>query len=373
MIDIANQIGNLLVKYLPYTDTSSIGYDFPVEDVLIENEKVTLTLSQDDYTSVKSIMDGGNYFFTTHGFYTKNNIISFEPYNGGIGDYFAIEVKFEKALILSQNQQVTLKGFTDTEYNITYKVIRILAANRYVLYPITTVPLNAISSGLGYYPVQYTEGFNDIVELTDEGSNQVSFDIDVDSYYYVDSTSKLDLLENIKIYYYLDNIKVIDAEVFEQNIGQGDNLDYIIVDTASLSGTPMRSRNQSYDSDYYSTNRSGSFDKNYTINIKYLMQRRSDDPNNQTTSGSDIAQKQMDMQKTLTSILRTPLEGDSSLKFTAMTILSDEVEKRVTAGKVLINFPVGFVATYFNDILLKNDIKSYPIDFLQVNNDTLSF
>lgn len=374
MIDVANQIGNLLTKYLPYTELSTIGYEFSATNVDIAASKITLTFSQNDYTTIKCIMaKNANSIFTTSGFYTKNNIISFVPYNGGIGDYYAMQAKFERGCNLKVGDEITLKGFTDTQYNITFKVINKINENTFTLYALEDIDILQVFSGLGYYPFQYTEGFNDIISLIDEGSNQFSFQVDEDSYYYVNSSSKLDLKENIKIFHYLDTIKVIDAATFQENLEQSDNLEYLIIDTTSLVGSPLRSQIQTSDSDYYSTNRNGSFDQNFTINLKYLLQRNADDSNNQTSSGSDIVDKQMKMHQVLTSILRTPLEGDSKLRFSAITISQGSVEERISNGKVIINYQLGFVANYFNDIMITNNIKSYPINQIKINNDLLNF
>lgn len=374
MIDVGNQIVNLLTKYLPYTNLSGIGYDFPVESVVIAEGKVTMTVGDDDYTSIKSIMtNDANFSFTTHGFYTKNNIISFSAYNGGLGDPYAFEVKFERSIILKVSSEITLKGFTDDTYNITYKIASKISSNTYVFYSDDIASIEDVTTGLGYYPVQYNQELNDIVTLTDEGDNQFSFEFDADSYYNIDSEDELDLTENIKIFYYSQNVKVIDFITFQENLLESDNAEYLIIDSTILVGTPKRSSTQTSDSDYYATNRSGSFEKNFTLNIKYLLQRKSDDSDNQTTSGSDLIEKQINMHKALTSILRTPLEGDSTTTFSAITILQDSVEERISSGKTIINYQLGFVATYYDSIMLDNYIKCYPIDQLKVNDDLLVF
>jgi len=375
MIDIANQIGNLLIKYLPYTAAASMGYQFPVSDVAIDGDKVTLTLSSEDYAAVQSRMtDNNNSSFTVNGFYTRCNITSFTTYNAGVGDSFAFEATFDRAPGFKINEEITLKGFTDAQYNIPYKAIRKLSSNKFILYASEDVDIENVTVGLGYVPIQYTEGFNDVVSLTDEGSNQFSFIVDADSYYYVDSVDKLDLLDQVKIFDYLNTVKVIDAKVFQENLESADgNTSYLIVDSSSLSGSPARRSSQKFDSDYFLMNRNGAFEKNFIINVKYLLQRVTDEEGEQTSSGSDIAAKQMDMHKALTSILRSPLDGDDTTRFSAITIQRDFVEDRVSGGRVVISYELGLVACYRDDIMIKTNIKSYPIEKLKINKDLLVF
>lgn len=374
MIDIGNQICNMLMKYLPYTEAESLGNKFDVQNIEIDGSKVKLTLLPNDYTAVKQIMTNeSNYSFTTFGIYHKANIISFKAYNAGIGDAFAYEVKFDKVINFKIGEEIVLKGFTNSIYNIAYKVIKKMGSNKVVLYPSVDLPFVDVTTGLGNYPVSYTEGFNGLFVFQDEGSNKISYQIDQNSYYYADSVSKLDLLSGIKLYYYSDAVKLIDFQTFQENLQQGNNLSYLIIDSKSLQTELIRNNRQAYDTDFYSVNRSGSFDKNYSLSIKYLMQRVIDDTQNQTSSGSDIMEKQMMIGKALTSVLCSPLAGDSSIKFTSLVVAQEAIEETIVAGKIVMDFKIGFVATYYNDIMLRNDIDSYPINSVKINNDVIVF
>jgi hypothetical protein len=361
------------MKYLPYTEAASLGNGFDVQDIEVDGSKVSLTLLPNDYTQVKAIMTNDeNYTFTTYGVHHKANIVSFKPYSE-IGDPYAYEVKFDKAVRFKNYEEITLQGFTNPIYNIPYKIIKNIKSNIIILYPSEDLPFTQVTTGLGYYPVSYTEGFNGLFVFEDEGSNKISYQIDEDSYYYEDDAAKLDLTKPIKLYYYSDSVKLIDFRTFQENLKQENNLSYIIIDSTSLQTELMRGNRQGYDTDFYSVNRSGSFDKNYVLNIKYLMQRYVDDNNNQTSSGSDVMEKQMMVGKALTSILSSPLTGDDTVKFTALVVAQEGVDEAVVAGKTVLQFRIGFVATYFNDIMLHNDIDSYPIDSVKLNNDVIVF
>lgn len=368
-IDISNQITNLLRKYMPFTGYD-IGWKFLVDSVVIDEDLVTLTLPSENYDVIKAFIDGGNNSFVTSGFYIKNNITIFKTEANY--PYYFFDVSFENFHNLSNGQTIELKGFTDIQYNTTYKVIEVKSTKRAILFN-EDISFVDVSSGLGFLPVQYTEGFNDIVNLTDEGSNQVSFLVDNNMKLYVDDASKLDLDFDIYVHYYQDHIKPIDFETFSENIADNGNEEYIIIDTASLVGRPFRSRNQSFDNDYYSTNRGGMFSKNFTLNINYLLNRKTDDNSNQTSSGSDIIEKQIEIHKILTSILNTNLKGDEKIDYSAPVITDDGVSDSIVSGKTVITYALGFVATYYDKIMVKANNKVYDIKSLKINDDVLNF
>lgn len=375
-IDYANQIANLIKELSPYSSLE-IGNKFQATSVDIDSEKVYLEFDVDNYTYLKSLItsvSNPNTEFTISGFYLKNRILSFSAHPDTATFQYAFLVEFEKPHKLKTDQEITLKDFTNTSYSIEYKVLRVIDSYFVILYPKTTVTITNITSGLGYLPVAYTFGLNGIKTLSDEGSNILSYEIDEDEYLVVTDVEDIDEDYDIFLHDYNENIKVVALETFMSNLTDASTRDYLIVDTTSLSGTQNRSRSNRQDSSYNAYDRTGFFEKNYTINLHYLLERNVDDNNNQTTSSSDVTKKQVEMHDSLISILRESLEDGSNKIFTSLTILSDGPSIIIPEGRVRIPYTLGFSIFYNSDILIEKDDKnSYKINSLKINNNVVDF
>ena len=103
------------------------------------------------------------------------------------------------------------------------------------------------------------------------------------------------------------------------------------------------------------------------------MQRDIDDANNQTGSGSDIADKQVKMFEALTSIIRRPLDSGSDKLMSSITISDDSVPDVTSEGRAVILYELNFVANYLSDVMLNIDTENvYPINSLKINENELN-
>lgn len=375
-IDYANQIANLIKELAPYSNLT-IGDKFQATSVEISGGKVFLEFETDNYNYLKSLITDAtnpNSQFTISGFNLKNEIKNFSTHPESSLFKYAFLVEFDKPHKLSTEDTISLKGFTNTAYNTEYKVLKIIDSFFAVLFPKTTVDVIDITSGLGYIPTFYTAGMNGVKILSDEGANTLSYEYDVDDYLSVSSIDDIDQDYDIFLNYYNDNIKVIDLQTFISNLTDSTTSEYLIIDTSSLVGSQKRSRSNNQDNGYNSYGRIGYFEKNYSLTLHYLLERNQDDINNQTTSGSDIVKKQVEMHDSLLSILRESLEDESNTKiFTSLTIVSDGPPITVSEGRIRIPYELSFSVFYNNDILIKKEESGYKINSLKINNDTVDF
>lgn len=372
-VSYSNQIANLIAKYLPYTD-STLGDKYQAQSFSVETGKMTMTFDSQDYSIISSIIndvESPNSVFTITGFYLKNNITSFEAYPEDSSFPYGFKVVFDYPHKLKKGQTITLKGFADNTYNIEYSVMK--SENSYEAYLYTElIPIATVETGLGYIPVQYTEGLNDIQIITDEGSNQISFTFDENLYFVKNDINDIDTDFLPYLTYYGTYLVAINATTFFQNLSDSSIFEYLIIDTSSLNISPIRSTSNTSDSAYNSYSRSGYFDSNNAINLVYVLERNEDDVNNQTKSGSDIDLKQIEMFDQLTSILRTPLNGDLTKILSSMTITNSFVDQDISEGRVVITYEIQFKSSYQNSIMLEIEAtNSYPINSINYNENII--
>lgn len=376
-IDYANQIANLIKQLAPYSNLG-IGDSFQAISVEINSNKVYIELESENYQYLSSLIndtENPNNQFTVSGFYLKNYIKNFLAHPDSSIFKFAFVVDFKYPHKFKTDQEISLKGFTNSVYSTDYKVLKIIDAYTAILYPISAVPIVDISSGLGYIPTNFTVGLNGIKTFSDEGTNTISYEIDPSDFYTVASIDDVDQDYDIFVNYYNENVKVLDLQTFLTKLTDSTTTPYLIVDTTSLSGSQNRSRSNRQDSGYNSYGRVGFFEKNYTITLNYVLERNTDDSNNQTSSGSDIVKKQVDMHDALLSILRESLEESSGNKiFTSLTIISDGPPITVSEGRFRIPYELGFTVFYNSDILLdKDENEIYKINSVKFNNNVVDF
>lgn len=376
-IDYANQIANLIKELAPYSNLT-IGDKFQAISVEIDAGKVFLEFEEENYDYLKSLITDAtnpNSQFTISGFHLKNGIKSFLAHPNSSTFKYAFLVEFEKPHKLTTDQIITLKGFTNPSYNSEYKVIKVIDSFFAVIYPKNSVSIVNVNTGLGYIPTAFTAGMNGIKTLEDEGDNILSYEYDVDDYLSVNAIENIDQDFDIFLSNYNDNIKVIDLQTFIGNLTDPTTSEYLIVDTSSLVGSQKRSRSNNQDNGYNAYGRIGYFEKNYSLTLHYILERNQDDNNNQTTSGSDIIKKQVEMHDELLSILRESLEDENSNKiFTALTIVSDGPPIVVSEGRFRIPYELAFSVFYNADVLInKDDKNSYKISTLKINNDVVEF
>lgn len=374
IIDYGNKITNLIAKYLPYTNLN-FGTSYQAQTIDISSDKVTLTLDNSDYTIISDIINDAlypNVSFTISGFYLKNTITSFVAYPNDSTSPYAFLVDFRLPHKLKKYDEITLKGFTDTDYNTTFKVMKAEDAFQAILYPTDSVTVQTLTTGLGFIPVQYTEGFNGIKNLTDEGSNQVSFTFDTSLYYTETSIDNVDIDYQPYIHYYLDNLKYMDYSTFLKNLADSSNNEYLIIDSNSFSTFPLRSNTNTSEASYNAFSRTGHFDTLCSLDIYYIMERNIDDSNNQTESGSDILSKHVDMFDTLISIIRQPLVGYAGKVMSSLTITNSGPSDNIIEGRKIREFTIEFEACYQNPIMVEADLEeSYPIDSINYNENII--
>lgn len=375
-MDYANQIANMISQYLPYTGIN-FGRKYRATNLELTSTKMTMTFSDEDYAEIRDIINDALYpntTFTSSGFYLKNRIVEFSKYPDDVDIGYGFFVKFLYPHRYENGQEITLEGFDNAAYNDHYKILRVVDSYRIVIYPPDSITVATVEDGLGFIVDQYTEGFNGIQEVSDEGDNKISFEFEAGSSFTVSDINDIDILKMPYLYDYSKNIKVINAEVFFRNKADSQTEEFLIIDTTSLAGSPMRSQNNKGDNSYSAYSRSANFDKNYSINVIYLLERSVDANGDQASSGSDIVEKQIKMHDALTSITRQPLNSDETKLLSSMTITNDSVISNILEGSVRIIYQFNFAASFLQKILLRIDQKNkYKINSVKVGNDVISF
>ena len=368
MIDFANIIGNLLIKYLPATNID-FGKRVEVLDINIIDNKVILTFSESDYNSILGIINNPsnpNKIFTIKNIAIKNQITKFENRLN-----YGFLVNFEIPHNLYHDDIIVLKGFTNNIYNTSYKAS--IQDKDVVLKPLNSIPINSLTTGLGYLPSIYNNGLNGSFFITDEGENQLSYTFDKDLYNVISDISKIDKDYLIDFFYLSDNIKVIDFDVFEETNSE-INEEFIIVDTASFNGSPLRSTNNNTDKNYnFDASVFGKADRLYSARILYYLVRNIDNENNQTNSGSDIVKKQTEMFLALTSVLLNYSYLDNRVKVDPIFIVRDGVSKKIENGSVVLQYDIEFSVCYdlSRIILPTNGGNSKLIKRVKFNNQEM--
>jgi len=373
-VDYGNQIINQVRRYLPYTG-NNISNNFTALSFVINSNVLTMTLSAPDYTIISSKINDAispNTSFSISNIHLKNNITEFSAYPD-VNAAFAFEVNFQYRHKFLIDQNITLTGFGDAQYNTTYRVLRIINGRKALLVPTTTVVFADVTANIGYNAVEFYTGFNGIQQLTDLGSNQVSFTFDENLLYTSTDINNLDATFLPIISDTQDNIKLMNFNTFQANLVNQPNTEYLVLDSSSLVGSPVRSANNTSDSDFSTFSSSGFFEKQYSINFYYILQRDIDDANNQTGSGSDISDKQVEMFEALTSIIRRPLDSGSEKLISSITIADDSVPDVTSEGRAVILYELNFVVNYLSDVMLNIDNENvYPIDSLKINENELN-
>jgi hypothetical protein len=303
----------------------------------------------------------------------KNRITEISLYPENSYYKFGFLIKFEKIFNVSENSEVTLKGFANTNYNTTYKVVRIIDGFNAVLAPLNNLTIALPTGDLGFYSVVYSNGLNGLKIIQDEGSNFISFLMEQNEMSFVDNVNKLDLEIMPNLWFYQKNILQLNAQTFLKNLTDGNNDEYLIIDTTSLVGSPLRSNNNNSDAPYSSFGNNAYFYRNYTINIIYFLQRSIDDEKNLTNTGADIATKQILMHDALISILRRPIPSTTKKIVSSITITEDAVDDSIIEGSVITNYQCQFSVQFLPDSLL--DIEEsgiYDINQVNYNSDKIS-
>lgn len=368
MTDLANIIGNFLIEYLPDTKIN-YGERVVVNDIEIVNDKVYLTFNPNDYQILISIINNSlnpNNIFTVNNVSIKNQITKFEArLNYGFVVNFELEARF------INNEIITLNGFSNSIYNTNYKVL--LSDKDIILQPINNIPITTIEDNLGYISFSYNNGFNGLHSFIAEGNNKLSYIVDVNLYNMVNNINKIDKTIPIYLYHLLNNIKVMDFDVFQQSNSE-INQDFLIIDTASFNGTPVRSVGNNTDKSYnLEANIAGKIDRLYTARILYYLVRNIDDINNQTGSGGDIVKKQFEMFSAISEILLNFNYKDNKITANPITLVRDGVVNKTDGGSVIIQYDIEFSVCYnLNAIILPIDSKkSKLIKRVKFNNQTM--
>ena len=377
-MDSANQIANLITKYIQYTP-SDLGKKYNTTAVSIASNIVTLTLAPSDYTSIAEKINDAilpNPIFTLTNFHLKNRITSFLAYpnNNMYSIPFGFSVIFEKSHNFDKDQLVTLKDFSNPTYNTIYKVVTVNSKRSAILYPMSTIPIIDITVGLGFFPYQYTVGVNGVQSLTDLGLDQVSFIFDPNLTLNPTILSDLDLDFLPKIIDYQNSVLVINAPTFFRNEVNQVNSEYLIIDTTSSTILPVRSRMNSSEVYYPNYGKTGMFDTKYNINLLYVLERKNDDSNNQTFSGSDLSLKQEQMYQYLTSIFCEPLKSDETSELSNLMLIGSIPVEVVNEGRAIFTYVLEYSSCYNNSILIKKDLEElYPINSVKINTDEINF
>jgi hypothetical protein len=369
--DISNQISNLLQRFLPYSVAKNeIGASFSVEEVELNGNDVILTFSPDNYTSITTILQD-NATFTTAGFLTKIHLSYFKPVEGF--DYaYAYQAVFSKNISnkFKTYDIISLKGFEDETYNTDYTILEI-KNGVFLLRPVEAIEIVPVTTALGYCEIEFTAGYNNLVTISDVGENKVKYEIDPYSVYVVNSIADL-TISNVKLYYYQGSVKAMDEETFKTYFASNNNASssFLIINQ-DLNSSPIRRQSNRLDVDYLSMNRRGSFEKALNFSISYIVRRKVDDSNNQTSSGGDINLKHLMMHEALTSILRSPMVGNDKITYSAPTIGASSNAEVIIAGSITIKYELSLTAFYSDNILVTDDEPAYPIAEVKINKDII--
>lgn len=368
MKDFANIIASLLIDYLPNVNPD-YGQKALVKDININGNKVILTFEPQDYQVLLQIINNPtipNNIFTIYNICIKNQITEFKKRSDYNFEVF--EVKFEFPVRFKTNDIITLSGFANPIYNQNYKVL----TNRQVviLKPINSININDVPTGLGYCSLAYNNGFNGFHSFTNEGNNQLSYIVDTALFNMIDDINKIDKEKDIYLYNLLNNIKVMDYDVFKQANSE-INEEFLIVDTASFNGSPAKNNINNTDKSYILDGGAiGKIDRIYTARILYYLVRNENDSFNQTDTGGDIFQKQIEMYFALTKILLNFDYKDDDVAITPIVIIRDGVAEKVESGSVVLQYDLEFSVCYnLTNLILPLDSKvAKLIKRLQFNN-----
>lgn len=372
-MDYAQEIYKLIASYLPNTNIE-IGRVIPATDVSLSGTDLILEVAADDYAFIQGkITSDANYSYTTGGFRIKNRITSFELYPSGATSYFGFLANFERMIKNPAGSDIDLKGFEDTDYNTTYRIVRKIDDYNIIIAPLNDLAIALPTGDLGFYSTLFSGGLNGLKTITDYGENLISFTIDQNSDSVVTTVDDLDLDTMPNLWFYQENILVANLGTFIRNLADGENADYIIIDTTSLVGSSMSSKSNNTDAPYNSFGTNAYFCRSYAINIAYVLQRISDDSKNLTETGADIVNKQVAMFDALTSILRRPITSSDKLLISSITITEDSVDKAIIEGSIVILYQCSFVINYLpGSILDLSDDGSYKINQVNFNSDEIT-
>ena len=362
--DYGNQILDLLLARLPYTPAvtegeTAIGTVYNVESFEIQGNKMLLSVSSVDYDFIK--LKFGTSFgisaniFTISGFKLKNTIVKFEHFVSS-----AFKVKFKKNHNLKVEQEIELKGFVNTSYNTTYKVIQTISSNE-VLLANDTIPQNTLTSGFGSLTVGYIGGLNSVYRLTDEGANKAGFIINDNSLSTFD-INDIEINALPKIYYFYETVKCTSILEFCKN--NSDAKTTLIIDTQSLSIKPYKSKGNETDSDYDTYGRTGDLKRNYSMDL-FVVQDKN-------TKSSSVVGMQSKFDNIFLSILREPLKAEGATT-SSITIGSvDFVDISIEFGRKVIQYSLSWSVHYMpTSNLLDIGYESNPINIVQANNDEI--
>ena len=371
-MDYAAEIYKLITNYLPLTDIE-LGVVSPVLSVDKVATKVILEVDPDDYTFIKSQMTNeNNYSFTTSGFRVKNRVISLSLHPQEATQYFGFLAKFEKPINKNNGNLLELKGFADNTFNNFYIIVRKIDDYNIIIAPVIQRTIIAPIGQLGFCPEIYANGLNGVKILSDEGSNSFSFEIDDNLTNGVDVVGDIDLTIMPNIWFYQKNILKLNFQTFLKNLTNPAINEYLVIDTTSLVGVPLRGKYNNTDAPYANYSSKAFFSRNYSLNIKYLIQRNADDIDNQTQSGSDIVEKQSRMFDALTSIITRPLPSSNRYSFSSVTITDDVADTVTMQGSVIINYTLNFTVTYLPESILDVSGKEeYGINKVKYNTDEI--
>lgn len=372
-MNYAQEVYKLISNYLPLTNVE-LGQVIPVAGVSKSGSNLILELSTSNYNFiVDQIAENNNYSYTASNFRLKNNITSFEVYPDNSNNNFGFLVKFDRMFTADNGTDIPLNGFDDDDYNTNYRVIRKLDDNNIILAPINDLTISVPSGDLGFYSSLYSGGLNGVKTLTTLGYNQVSFELDENTISVINSVDDLDLTTLPNLWFYQDNILVMYFNTFLRNLASPEINQYLVIDTNSLVGSPMRSSQNKTDAAYFSFGTNAFFYREYTMDIFYMLQRSEDDSDNETESGGDIMEKQVEMYEALNSILRRPIQtGDNKKVVSSITVSDDSVDNTIIEGASVIRYQLSFVVNFLPDSVKNlSDEDSYKINQINYNSDEI--
>lgn len=371
-MDYAQEIYKLIANYLPLTNVE-LGQVMPIVSVEKDDAKILLELGDDDYAFVQAqIEDESNYSYTASNFRLKNRVEAIAIHPEGATSYFGFMVKFERVLNKDAGSDITLAGFEATAYNTVYSITRKLDDYTFIITPKNDLVIALPSGDYGFYSMIYSNGLNGLKTIEDEGDNIVSFELEENSLSAISTVDDLDLTTMPNLWFYQDSLLAMNLVTFLKNLTDSDNLNYLVVDTTSFSGTPIRGKFNNTDAPYDSYSTNAYFKRSYSLNLAYILQRNIDDEGNNTKSGSDIVGKQVAMFDALTAILRRPIPSDNKRLISSITITEDSVDTAIMEGSVVIFYQASFTINYLPDSILDlSDEGSYKINQVNYNSDEI--
>ncbi len=371
-MDYAQEIYKLIASYLPLTNVE-LGTVLPIVGVEKDDDKILLQLGDDDYAFVQDqISEELNYSYTASNFRLKNRVESISLYPEGGSSYFGFLVKFERVINKDANTDIILTGFEDADYNISYKIAQKNDDYTFVLIPNNDLEIALPEGDSGFYSMVYSSGLNGLKTIADEGANIVSFELDANSLSAISTVDDLDLTTMPNLWFYQDTLLTMNLVTFLKNLTDSTNQDYLVIDTTSFAGSPIRGKFNNTDAPYNSYSTNAYFKRSYTLNLAYVLQRSTDDSDNLTKSGSDIVGKQVAMFDALTAILRRPIPSDSKKEISSITITEDSIDQVIMEGSVIIFYQCSFIINYLPDAMLDlSDEGSYKINQVNYNSDEI--